>query len=323
MIAWWIWLSTLILGSSALGVRALPVLSVLLTSIAVFGTGRLLWNHSVALRAVLWFNAMILVSIGAVFSTPDAPSTMFWALTVWALSAIYCTKRSWLWIAVGLLAGLGCVSKYTNLFLGLGVISWLFIDPTSRHWYRRPWLWAGGLMAGLVFLPVFLWNQEHDWISFSQQFGRMTVQHITPRYLVEFFASQFGLLNPLIAYFTLVAVVTAFREPNGCRSNPSVFLISIAAPLVAYMMVHAFHDRVQANWLAPIYPQLALLAAAARGEEPGASDINGRLARAVVPLGCAISNHGTGLSRPTFRLCAPFWESSESVGGMAGLGRDR
>ena len=56
MIAWWIWLSTLILGSSALGVRALPVLSVLLTSIAVFGTGRLLWNHSVALRAVLWFN---------------------------------------------------------------------------------------------------------------------------------------------------------------------------------------------------------------------------------------------------------------------------
>src|SRR6476660_3407017 len=42
-IAWWIWLSTRILGSNALGVRALPVLSALLTSIAVFGMGRQLW----------------------------------------------------------------------------------------------------------------------------------------------------------------------------------------------------------------------------------------------------------------------------------------
>src|SRR5262249_23698588 len=150
------------------------------------------------------------------------------------------------WIAVGLLAGLGCVSKYTNLFLGFGVVTWLLVDPMNRHWFRSPWLWAGGLGACLVFFPVVLWNEEHNWISFSHQFGRLSVQHATPRYLAEFFASQFGLLNPLIAYFTLLALLTALRDPNGCRSSPSAFLIAIATPLIAYMVVHAFHDRVQA-----------------------------------------------------------------------------
>jgi len=172
-------------------------------------------------------------------------------------------------------------------------------------------------MACLVFLPVFLWNEQHDWISFSHQFGRMSVQHVTPRYLAEFFASQLGLVNPLIAYFALVAMVAAFREPNDYRSSPSTFLIAIAAPLVTYMVVHAFHDRVQANWLAPIYPQLALLAAAAVGDE--SSPASGRPALAVVPLGCAISITAlVYLARP-FDLLLPFSNPADRLEGWQDL----
>ena len=138
MIAWWIWLSTRVLGDSALGIRALSVLSALMTSIAVYGIGTQLWNRAVALRAVLWFNATILVGVGAILSTPDAPSTMFWALAVWALSAIFRTQRSWLWIVVGVFAGLGCVSKYTNLFFGLGIVAWLVVDPAGHIGFGVP-----------------------------------------------------------------------------------------------------------------------------------------------------------------------------------------
>jgi 4-amino-4-deoxy-L-arabinose transferase-like glycosyltransferase len=319
MIAWWIWLSTRVLGDSALGIRALPVLSAVVTSIAVYGIATQLWNRSIALRAVLWFNATILVGIGAIFSTPDAPSTMFWALAVWALSAIFRTQRSWLWIIVGLFAGLGCVSKYTNLFFGLGIVTWLLIDPEGRRWFRSPWLWVGGLVACLIFLPVFLWNEKHDWISFSQQFGRMSVHQVTLRYLGEFLASQLGLLNPLIAYFALVAIGIAFRKPNDYRSSPSAFLVSIATPLVAYMVVHALHDRVQANWLAPIYPQVALLAAAAAGSDLAASPIREPLLRAVVPLGCAVSTVALMyLARP-FDVPLPFQSLADRLEGWESL----
>lgn len=289
MIAWWIWLSTRILGDTALGVRALPVISALVTSVAVYGIATQLWNRSTALRAVLWFNAMVLIGVGAIFATPDAPSTMFWALAVWALSAIFRTQRSWIWILVGLFAGLGCVSKYTNLFLGLGIVVWLSIDPAGRPWFRSPWLWAGGVVACFVFFPVFSWNAQHDWISFSHQFGRINVHQITLSYLGEFLASQLGLLNPLIAYFAFLALGLAFKKPNEWRLSPSAFLALIAAPIVGYMVLHALHDRVQANWLAPIYPQVALLAAAAADDGLAISPMRERLVHLVAPLGCTIS----------------------------------
>ena len=307
MIAWWIWLSTRVLGDTALGIRALPILSALVTSVAVYGIATQLWSRSIALRAALWFNAMVLIGVGAIFATPDAPSTMFWALAVWVLSAIFRTKRSWLWILAGLFAGLGCVSKYTNLFFGLGIVAWLLIDPAGRHWFRSPWLWAGGLVACLVFLPVLLWNEQHDWISFSRQFGRINVLHqLTLRYLGELLASQLGLLNPLIAYFALLAISIAFKKPNDYRSSPSVFLVLIAAPLVAYMVLHAVHDRIQANWLAPIYPQVALLAAAAAGNDLATSPMRERLVRVVVPLGCAISTIALLYIARPFDLLLPF-----------------
>jgi 4-amino-4-deoxy-L-arabinose transferase-like glycosyltransferase len=212
---------------------------------------------------------------------------MFWALAVWALSALWRTERPWLWLLVGLFAGLGCVSKYTNFFLGPGILAWLLIDPRARRWLRSPWLWAGGLIALAVFAPVFLWNAEHGWISFSKQFGRLAAHPITLRYLGELLLSQVGLLNPIIAVFAcLAAAVTLTRRTEA--QHPSLLLLATIAPLLVYMIVHAFHDRVQANWLAPIYPQAALLAAA-WAEDQGASPLRVRLARAVVPLGVAVS----------------------------------
>jgi 4-amino-4-deoxy-L-arabinose transferase-like glycosyltransferase len=319
MIAWWIWLSTRILGSNELGVRALTVLSVLVTTIAVYGTGAQLWDRLIGLRAAMWFNAMILIGVGAIFSTPDAPSTIFWALTVWVLSMILRTQRSWLWIVVGGFAGLGCIAKYTNLFLGLGIVAWLMIDRASRHWLRSPWLWAGGVVACLVFLPVFIWNSEHDWISFAQQFGRMRVHGVTLRYIPELFVVQFGLLNPLIAYFAALGICMALRNSNDYRSNPSMFLAAIAAPLVVYMVVHAFHDRVQANWLAPIYPQAAILAAAAVSRSPIGVPTNRSIVAVVVPFGCALSVVALlYLSRP-FELVLPFASPANRLQGWQDL----
>jgi 4-amino-4-deoxy-L-arabinose transferase-like glycosyltransferase len=319
MIAWWIWLSTRILGDTPLGIRVPSVISALVTSVAVYGTATQLWNRSTALRAVLWFNAMVLIGVGVIFATPDAPSTLFWALAVWALSAIFRTQRAWIWILVGIFAGLGCVSKYTNLFLGLGIALWLLIDPANRNWLRSPWLWAGGVVACLIFLPVVLWNEQHDWISFSRQFGRINVHQVTLAYFGEFFASQFGLLNPLIVYFAVLALGLAFRKSNDNRIGPLAFLALIGAPLVGYMALHALHDRVQANWLAPIYPQVALLAAAAAGNGLAASSMRGRLVHFVAPFGFAVSAIALGFIAGPFHVSLPFTSPIDRLEGWQDL----
>jgi 4-amino-4-deoxy-L-arabinose transferase-like glycosyltransferase len=288
VVAWSIWLSTKVLGDSAIGIRMPSILSALVTSAAVFGTAHQLFSsRSIALRAVLWFNAMILIGVGAIFITPDAPSTMFWALAVWALSVISRGGSPRFWLLVGLFAGLGCDSKYTNFFLGLGIFSWILVDPSARRWLSNPWFAAGGVIAALIFLPVFLWNAQHDWISFSMQFGRLGIHEVTARYLGEYLISQVGLLNPIVALFFGVSGLAALKAGRGRGFQPGIFLIALMSPLLLYMTLHALHDRVQANWLAPVYPLIAILAAS--GAENIPSGLRTSLAQLVVPLGTVVS----------------------------------
>jgi 4-amino-4-deoxy-L-arabinose transferase-like glycosyltransferase len=291
MVAWWIWASTSLFGDTEFGVRALSVISSGVTSYAVFATARNLGlGDAIAARGAIWFNATILVGVGAILITPDSPLVMFWALAVWVLADIRRTATGWLWLLVGLFAGLGCLSKYTNFFLGVGVLLWLVLDREARRWFLSPWLWAGGIVAVVVFLPVFLWNADHNWISFAKQFGRVAAEGIQLQYVGEFIASQFGLLNPLIAVFIGLGVWFGLRSLTRRRSPSEgaiVFLLALCLPLIAYMAIHSIHARVQGNWLAPIYPGLALLAAiAAAGVS---SRFLGGVAKAAAPVGIGVS----------------------------------
>lgn len=288
MVAWWIWLSTAVFGNTQLGVRIPAILSVIVTSAAVYATARELSEaRTIAGRSALWFNATILVGFGAILISPDSPSVMFWALAVWVLAAIRRTGRGWLWLLVGLFAGLGCISKYTNFFLGLGILLWLLLDPAARRWFLSPWTWLGGLVALLVFLPVLLWNADHNWVSFGKQFGRLAAEGFTLRYAGEFLAAQFGLLNPLIAIFVGIGAWMVIRSQSRW-GRPEAFLVALAAPLVVYMLIHSFHARVQGNWLAPLYPGLVLLAAAAAAEKANVRILRG-LADLAAPVGIIIS----------------------------------
>ena len=114
MVALIIRASTSLFGGSELGVRALSLLVVgampaLIALIAwrLFGSA-----EKAALAALMWI-AMPLVSIGAVFVTPDAPLVVFWTLGLAALVELWRTgQRRWL-IALGLALGLALQSKFT------------------------------------------------------------------------------------------------------------------------------------------------------------------------------------------------------------------
>jgi len=104
-----------------------------------------------------------------------------------------------------------------------------------------------------------------------------------------------GLINPLIAVFVAIGVVAGLQHQRNPDGRKIRFLLALAAPLVLYMLLHSFHDRVQGNWLAPIYPTLALVAAAVAvplGERSDASRLLRRLKVAATPLGLTISMLG-------------------------------
>ena len=283
IVAWWIMVSTSMFGHSAFAVRLPFVLSFVGLSWLMWDSARLLFSDAIARRTLLWLNACLLLSIGSVIATPDPPSVLLWAGGLWALCRLIATGKGGWWLVFGLFAGLGVEAKYTNLFLGLGVVVWFVMDRPARRWLLTPWPWLGAVVAVLLMLPNILWNADHGWITVAKQFGRIGADHLTGQYLVELILTQPLLLNLLIFAFVVLGMLAAFQNADGRLK----MLAALPLPLVAYLLVHVFHDRIQGNWPAPIYPGLVIL-----GAVIGEGITEGKILRAkafAAPFGIAIS----------------------------------
>jgi hypothetical protein len=265
MVAVFIRASTLLFGDSELGARAVSLLLVgampaLIALIAwrLFGSA-----EKAALSALMWI-AMPLVSIGAVFVTPDAPLVVFWTLGLTALVELWRTgERRWL-IALGLALGLALQSKFTAAFFVAGVVLSLAGTPSLRRWLISPTLLASVMIAAVIFAPFVVWNADHGWATFAKQLGRAPPHGLTPYFVLEFLIAQIGLMNPLVVAALIPAVAAvSWRVLPAIRSRGEAqrLLVCTIAPGATYFFLHSFHDRVQGNWLAPLYPAAAILAA--------------------------------------------------------------
>ncbi len=262
MVAWVIGAGRAIAGDTPLGVRLLAPITVLAGAAVLWRTALVLYGPVIARRAVWLMLAMPLLALGGIIVTPDLPSVLFAGLSVWALAELDRSQNPRWWLAIGIFAGLGLLSKYTNLFLGATILVWLVALPENRKWFRTPELWIGGLIAAAVASPVAIWNAEHDWASFTKQFGR--VGHSSSaslNYLLELFGGFAVLESPLIAALALVGLVTVTRSAFRSRSRSDVLLGAAIYPMLIYFTIHALHDRVMGNWPGPLYPFLAICAA--------------------------------------------------------------
>jgi 4-amino-4-deoxy-L-arabinose transferase-like glycosyltransferase len=264
MAGWMIAAGRWIAGDNALGVRLAAPLVSLLGPFVLWRTAAILFDRNIAQWATWVSLAMPLLAVGGVIITPDTPSVLFWGFAVWAVAELHRSQNAHWWLAVGLFAGLGLLSKYTNLFVGAGIALWIALLPANWRWLRSWQLWAGGALAFALTLPVIVWNHEHGWASFDKQFGRVARgKDATLSYLLDLAGAYLGLASPLIAILAAWGVWIVFRKAMTERDQARVMLAVTIAPLVAYVLLHGVHARVQPNWVAPLYPVLAICAAIA------------------------------------------------------------
>ena len=264
MIAALIRASTELFGVSDFGARALNALAFAALPLVIARIAwRLFGSATTAALSALFFAAMPLTA-GSPLVTPDAPLTIFGALALWGFVEAR-AGQGWGWALFGGALGLAALSKFTAAFLGAGlVIAWL-VSPDWRARLTTRGLWLALGLAGLIVSPFLLWNAAHDWATFAKQLGRVPAHGFAPGYLLEFAGAQIALANPLIAG---LAVFGADAGGGDARAGAARRLLwTTITPALAYFTLHALHDRVQGNWLAPFFPMIAMLAAdaAARG----------------------------------------------------------
>src|SRR5205807_7735907 len=55
-------------------------------------------------------------------------------------------------------------SSDLTLFFGLAIVCGLLLTPLRRE-FLKPWIWLGGLVALLVFLPNLIWEYQHNFAT--------------------------------------------------------------------------------------------------------------------------------------------------------------
>jgi len=256
-IAWLIRAGTSLFGDTPLGVRLMGVVLSLPASWFVWKAGKLILNDEArAALGVLFFNLTLMISVELLAATPDMPSVVTSAAFLYCLARVQATQNGKWWLAVGVAAGLGLLSKFSALFLGGGALLWLIVDARQRAWLRSPWPYLGACLALLIFSPNLVWQSQHHWQTFAFQFGRVGGGHFTVRYLGEFLAAQMGLATPFLFVLMLVGLGRGTRQDSGLLL-PAILVWTGTG----YFIEHALHDRVQGNWPCFLFPALAILAA--------------------------------------------------------------
>jgi hypothetical protein len=152
------WLVRMLLGDSLPALRFFPAVAgaaeVALTALIARELGGKRFAQGLAALCVL-------VSPGILAThsllTMNAFEPLFWMGCAYLVIRMIKTGNPRLWIWFGLLSGIGLENKYSMLIFGAGIILGLLLTP-QRRWLRSPWLWLGGTLAFLIFLPNLLWN---------------------------------------------------------------------------------------------------------------------------------------------------------------------
>ncbi len=236
-----------IFGDSLRSIRLFPALAssaniILTAMIARELAGRrfalLLSAAVVAVAPIYLLNASIL--------TTNYPEPLLWmGCAYFAILAIKRNEpRYWLWF--GLVAGIGIEEKYSIAVFGFALVVGLLLTE-QRRIFAGKWIYIGGAIAFLVFLPNLLWNIHNHWpfvelMHNIKAEGRDVV--LSP---LAYFAQQILIVQPLAAPLWIGGVL-AFLFSARLKPYRTFGWCYLAAFAVFVVM------KGKNYYLAPIYP---------------------------------------------------------------------
>ena len=250
-------LSLILFGNSVTGARVFPALAqaiviVLGGLIARELGGRRFAQVTAALAVAV---APVALSAGALlqYVTFDF---LWWVLLTYLVVRLVRTNNERLWIPIGVIIGLGMMTKYTMLFLVAGLAVGV-LTSNLRSRLKSQWLWVGVAISLLIFLPNAIWQIRHHFITLDflkYIHGRDIRIGRTKDFLPE---QLWVAANVFTIPIWIAGLIFYFRPVNRqFRVLGFMFLV----PLILFTIA-----KGRGYYMAPAYP--ILLAAGAVAEE--------------------------------------------------------
>jgi hypothetical protein len=242
-----------VLGLSLVGLR---LFSVLAQAAAIVLTG--LMAHELGGKRLAQITAALAVALSPLplFEGTEFQYTtydyLWWVLVAYLTIRLLRTENPRWWLAIGAVVGIGLLTKYSIVFFIAGVLAGAAFT-SARRFFKSPWFWAGIALALAIFLPNFLWQVHHDFISYK------FLQFIHGRDVAlgrndGFLTNQFFICINLFAAPLAIAGLVAFLRSSRYRMLGWMYLV----PLVLL-----FFGKGRDYYLAAAYPMLLAMGAVA------------------------------------------------------------
>jgi len=196
---------------------------------------------------------------------------LWWVVIAYLIVRLLKSEDPRWWLAVGAVIGLGMMTKYTMVFLVAGVIAGVLLTP-ARRYLRSPWLWCGVALSLAIFLPNFVWQVQHGFISLdflSYIHARDVRIARTQHFLIE---QLLVAANPFTVLLWVAGLFYFFFALDGKRYRLIGWMFAV--PFVLF-----FIAKGRGYYMAPAYPML--LAAGAVLEERAVASLTAGWARLV------------------------------------------
>jgi hypothetical protein len=189
---------------------------------------------------------LVFLADGSLFSM-DAFDQLWWSVVAYLVIRIIKRGDKRLWCVVGLVDGVGLLTKLSMLFFVSALLVSFLVFGSNRSYLRSRWLMLGAVIAFLIFLPFIIWNVTN---------GFQTVQF----YLsfkgfaggggpLNFFVSQILDMNPVNLPLLAGGLIFYLRSPLGKNYRPLG---------LAFILLYIFMTLIDAKpyYLLPVYPML-------------------------------------------------------------------
>ncbi|HEV2673234.1 MAG TPA: glycosyltransferase family 39 protein [Aliidongia sp.] len=259
MIAWLIWATTYLFGTTDLAVKISAPLLYVATSLFVHGIAKRLYDARIAGWSTIAFITLPAVSLSALIVSTDVPLLLCWAAATYGFVRAREPDGGRWWILVGVAGGLGLLSKYAMGFWLGSALGFLVLVPDERR-HVKPFL-LSLLLTVAVYSPNFIWNASNGFVSYLHTRDNANVRDygLHPGAFAEFAGAQFAVFGPI---FLATLIVIAVRARQVGADRRALLLMSFALPTLAIMLVEAMLSRAQPNWSAPTYLTATILVVA-------------------------------------------------------------
>ncbi len=242
-------ISRFILGDSLFAIRFLPALA---SGLTVFIAGLMVKKMGGGRLAVLFSCLSVIVApiflAMNTFYSMNSFDWLFWTLAAYIVTIIIVEDDYKHWIGLGIVTGLGLLNKIDILWFAIGLLTALLITE-QRKQLKTKFLYIGGAIALILFMPFIIWNVTHDFATL--EFIRNATQYkYASQTRLDFLTGQLTLLNPLTIPVWLSGLYFFFFDEDG-KHFKIIGIIFVVTFLILILNGHS-----KAEYLAPAYPML-------------------------------------------------------------------